>query len=228
LIDVIMPDCKIRVGTGIVWPGHAAGNHSWAVGPDITIKEVVVMKKLLPTLIAASGMLCASGQAAEPQAQFVNDQGMLVIPHLNLGNEIYYVQLDRTDPNGYVFSLNGGSVVKVTPAEGDDWASADEVLGEWKMEDFAGLTITFGADGSYELDHPAEDDCTAGIESGTYGYSEDTGVLYVRVLTDGNGECGLSHPDGPVRASRDGADLLLTIYDYTESPDPQVVRLSPL
>lgn len=89
-----------------------------------------------------------------------------------------------------------------------------------------GLTITLDANGSFELDHPAQDGCEAGIESGAYGYNADTGVFSVRVSADANGECGLSHPRGAYRMQRDGTDLLLSVYDIAN--EPEVLRLLPL
>lgn len=175
---------------------------------------------LLATLLSASPLL-----AAENETIFLPQQGKLVIPHLVLGDDIYFVVLNRTNPNTYNFNLDAASVTKVTPQAGDDWASRDEIIGDWAATELPGVTLGIFASGSYSIIVPAEDGCTAGAEAGTWTYDEDTGVFFARAVSDTNGDCGLSHPDGAIRLERVGANLRATIVE-SDNGTQQVMQLT--
>jgi hypothetical protein len=169
-------------------------------------------KRLLSALLAASVIGSAGIQASETETIFLPDQGKLIIPHLILNNEIFYVQLNRTNPTTYNFNLDVASVTKITPQPGDDWAMASELVGDWSATDIEGPLGIF-ANGNYSIVTAAEEDCPAGTETGTWSFDEDTGVFFARALVDGNGDCGLSHPDGVVRIKRVGANLEVMVTE---------------
>jgi len=178
------------------------------------------MKKLLPLLLSATALLATHNATAQDAPEFRVDQGLLIIPNIRLGDDIYYVHLRRTNPAGYVFALEPASISIITPQPTDTWATQEELIGVWSPDDQLNLRITFDADGSFLLEHPAEEGCPAGNETGTWSYNEDTGVLLPRIETDGNSDCGFSHPDGVNRIRKTGTGLELVLQ---EPPEGEVV-----
>jgi hypothetical protein len=153
------------------------------------------MNALKIPVAAATLLLSSPGIADENESLFISSQGRLIIPHLNLGNEVYYVQLERVGAN-FTFNLLGPSVTNVTPAAGDSWATTAQILGNWKLADDPDINLDLEADGSFTLTLPAdnEEPCPAGAETGKYSYNPDTGVFLPRVQTDNNAHCGFSNP----------------------------------
>jgi hypothetical protein len=183
-------------------------------------------KPFLPLLLATSLFAFPAAQASENEAVFINAQGMLVIPHLNLGNEIYYVQLRRMNPQTFDFRLIPGSVTKITPNATDKWAAVKDIVGDWVIEVQPAVSLTFEADGSYKMSGPADEDCVAGGETGTWNYDADTGVVTFKTVTDTNGDCGLSHPEGVARIKTSGAKIVVIINEPTNGiPTPEEVTL---
>lgn len=159
--------------------------------------------RLLP-ILAASLVLASAANAAENSTVFLEGQGTLVIPHLVLGDDIYYAQMDRANLNSFTFNLDTATAVVVTPQASDDWATALELVGNWTAEG-KDVELALDADGTYNWNGPG------GVETGTYTLDEDTGVLFFRALEDANGEGGLSHPKSAIRVSRDGDNLVATL-----------------
>ena len=159
--------------------------------------------RLLP-ILATSLVLGSAANAAENETVFLDGQGTLVIPHLVIGDDIYYTQMDRANLSGYTFNLDTTTSVVVTPKPSDDWATAMEVVGNWTAQG-KDVELAIDADGTYNWNGPG------GVETGTWTLDEDTGVLFFHALEDANGEGGLSHPKGAIRVSRDGDNMIATL-----------------
>jgi len=171
-------------------------------------------KRLLPALLAAAVMAVPAAQASDNETVFLPAQGKLVIPHLRLNNEIYFVILERTsNPAIYNFNLLPATITKITPQPGDDWATELEIIGDWTIPELPGVSLGIFASGEYSITTPAEDGCDAGTETGTWTLDEETGVFFPIAVTDANGECGLSHPSGVSRMKRDGANLKILLNE---------------
>jgi hypothetical protein len=170
-------------------------------------------KRLLPALFAAIVAVSPATKASENDSLFINAQGKLVIPDLRIGNDTYFVILQRSNLAGYNFNLSAATVVKVTPQPGDDWASRTEVVGDWTIQEIPGVALGIFASGSYSVSSPVEPDCPAGTETGTWTIDESTGVFFPVAKVDPNGDCGFSHPDGVMRIKRVGANLEITLYE---------------
>lgn len=183
--------------------------------------------RLLPVLFATIALVgSTAASASENEPIFLTSQGRLVIPHLRLGNEIYYVILNRTPAPGYNFNLAGATVTKITPQPGDDWATAAELVGDWVFPELPDARLGIFASGSYSIFTPAEDDCPAGAETGTWTMDEETGVFFATAVTDANADCGLSHPDGPLRVKRVGSNLEILVHEEGDNGQQQVISLA--
>lgn len=183
------------------------------------------IRLLLSAAMASCLIGLPAAQASDNETIFLNSQGKLVIPHLRLGNEIYFVILDRTNLGAYNFNLDGNSVTKITPQPGDDWASRSEVVGDWAFPELPGVALGIFASGSYSITTPAEDGCPAGTETGTWTHDESTGVFMPVAVTDANSDCGLSHPEGVIRIKRVGANLVVT-FVQEENGGQQTVQIT--
>jgi hypothetical protein len=184
------------------------------------------MKRVLPALFAATLVGLPAAQASENETIFLPAQGKLVIPHLRLNNEIYFVILNRTpNPAVYNFTVQAPTITRITPQPGDDWATAAEVVGDWVITGLPGIRLGIFGSGSYSMTTPADEDCAAGAETGTWTLDEETGVFFAVAQSDTNGECGLSHPDGALRFKRVGANLE-AILTESENGVQQTVQLT--
>ncbi len=82
-----------------------------------------------------------------------------------------------------------------------DTASANSIIGGWffgdSESDGSGVVV-FMKDGTYYLVEDTENESSDpdGFERGTYTWNSESGVFTASVLTDANGEAGLSHPAG--------------------------------
>jgi hypothetical protein len=226
-----LPGCNsahydgFTANAALIWHALAA--------PTSSTGKTKTMNALKIAVAAGTLSFCCFSQAAENESIFIANQGRLIIPHLILGNEVYYVQLERTG-TAYSFNLLGPSVTKVIPNPNDNWATAEQILGDWKIKDDEEIELSIEADGTFTLNLPAdlEEPCPAGMETGRYSYNADTGVFSPRVITDANGICGLSHPtrggEGPFRMHMGSNGLEFWVYDPTEPPPfPQVMNLIP-
>ncbi|MDO9008171.1 MAG: PEPxxWA-CTERM sorting domain-containing protein [Thiobacillus sp.] len=75
---------------------------------------------------------------------------------------------------------------------------AGSIVGTWVFPPDVG-SITFFADGSYIHGQEANAVGFSGVERGTYSWDSVTGVLIATsIITDTNGESGLSHPQGGI------------------------------
>jgi len=166
---------------------------------------------LIPTALSLL-MLSGTSHASDTEAFFIAAQGKVVLPHLNIGNQVYYVELNRLSPTSLDFRLQTQTVTVITPGT-TVWATPAQLIGSWSPADEPNLTVTFAADGTFTLVSPGDPTetppCPAGNETGKYQYSKDTGVLVFLVATDANGICGASHPDGPIRIRAAGTKLQL-------------------
>lgn len=169
--------------------------------------------RLVSTLLAAAIVASPAVNAAENEAVLNPAEGKLILPHVVVGDEVYYAQLDRIG-NTYTFDVNEASVVNITPQEGDDWATAEELVGDWSLQGSADHTLTFDADGTFTAAVPASAGCTAGAETGTWTIDSTTGVFTTSIVEDANGVCGLSHFNGMIRVEREVDDLVATLYSF--------------
>jgi hypothetical protein len=184
------------------------------------------MKHRFSVAFAAAVMSIPVAQASDNETIFLPAQGKLVIPHLRLGNEIYYAILNNVpNPNAYQFNLQTATVFNITPQPGDAWATKAQIVGDWKMAEVAGATLGIFASGSYSVVTAAEPGCPAGTETGTWTFDERTGVFFAVAVTDANGDCGLSHPDGAVRIKRVGSNLQVTVKEV-ENGVQQTLQLT--
>lgn len=174
------------------------------------------MKRLIPAALSLL-MLSTPSHASDTEAFFIAAQGKVVLPHLNIGNQVYYVELNRLGPSSLDFRLQTQTVTVITPGT-TVWATPAQLVGSWSPVDEATTTVTLAADGTFTLDSPADPTesppCPAGRETGKYQYNKDTGVLVFLVATDANGICGTSHPDGPTRIKVSGSNLQLVQKDH--------------
>ena len=75
---------------------------------------------------------------------------------------------------------------------------AGSIVGTWLFPPELG-SITFFADGSYIHGQEANTFGFSGVERGTYSWDSVTGALIATsIITDTNGESGLSHPQGGI------------------------------
>jgi len=86
---------------------------------------------------------------------------------------------------------------------------ADSIVGTWLVPSGFQGTITFFADGSYIHGEEGHDGAPAGVERGTYSWDSLTGVLIATsIITDTNGESGLSNPQGTLTATFNASGVL--------------------
>ncbi|MDX1491910.1 MAG: copper resistance protein NlpE N-terminal domain-containing protein [Pseudohongiellaceae bacterium] len=191
------------------------------------------MKKLLAF---ASLCLCLTSVqttiAAESETYYDPVRGVLVIPHLVLGSNVFHVTFSLDNPETLSFVLDAQSIADITPTEESLGVSADAIIGTWTGDNGdTSTTLEFRSDGSYTLDNVLngeDDSCQTGTETGTYTWEPSTSVLVVKVETDTNLQCGLSHPDaggetgGVFRAPISGDTLL--IGEVTSSETATLTR----
>lgn len=148
-------------------------------------------------------LACGSVGAAEVDATYSPSTGELIIPHLQVGGQVFYVQLQQQGDT-LTFKVVGPTLVNITPGNAghtnDDDASLD---GVWEVED-DGSTVTFIGN-TYEIDSaPDVDECpNGGIESGTFTWEKSTGLVSYKVTFDANAGCGISD-SGAIRMFQDG------------------------
>ncbi len=175
------------------------------------------MKKI--NLALASFCVCAllssNSFSGDTDAYYNAATGKIVLPHLVVGNETYYVTLSLTDAATLTFVADLQSLTDITApsAVGETVnLNANDIIGTWRLSGTT-TSVTFNADGSYSLPHapePDDDACpNGGLETGTYVWEPSTGLLQSTTLTDKNGECGLSNPrDGvPFRVFVNGNSM---------------------
>jgi hypothetical protein len=105
---------------------------------------------------------------------------------------------------------------------------ANSIVGSWVMPGFGG-TGTFFADGSYILGQGGVADAYGqpGMERGTYSWDSVTGKLMATsVITDTNGQWGLSHPNGGFLTASLNANGGLTVLE--QGNDPFVLMAAPV
>ena len=87
------------------------------------------------------------------------------------------------------------------------------IVGAWQFgngaSDDSGAVV-FIANGTYFLMEDGAISEEDGLESGTYTWNEDTGVLTVSATFDNNGDAGLSDPAGTMTVEIDGDSLLFS------------------
>lgn len=172
------------------------------------------MKKLVLALAVSGACALATNQtfAGSTDAYYNAETGRIVLPHLVIGGNTYYVTLRLADESTLTFVADLETVTDITAPDGvGDTVNLDvnDIVGTWGLSGTT-TTITFNGDGSYSLPHAPEVDDDAcpngGLETGTYVWEPSSGLLLTTTLTDENGECGLSNPrDGvPYRVFVDG------------------------
>ncbi len=121
-----------------------------------------------------------------------------------------------------------GNTLTVDTGDGDfvfNRISSDSLVGGWLAvgpENDESVSITFLDDGTFMLIHGNNPGNTcgcgqAGIEYGTYSWDEMTGAISFNVLTDTNGEFGVSHPVGGTWDSLVLTGDQFTLFDDGES-----------
>lgn len=190
-------------------------------------------KKLFGTFALA--MLATHATAAEVDAYFDSATGKLVIPHLELNNEVYYATLSLIDGATLTFRADPSTLTNITPPSVPNTSlntSASVIHGNWNIPGTQ-TTVTFNADGTYrhfEVFPANDNECTTGTETGTYVWEPSTGLMLIRTLTDSNGPCGLSNPadNVPYRFYINGNQM--QILEKGDGFSPQsfaLVRVTP-
>jgi hypothetical protein len=163
-------------------------------------KSLVIVALILATF--------APVQASEVKSSFDPETGRLEITNLELDGQIYYLELDLTDAATLSFAVNAASVVDLTPGEAQIGLTAEAIIGSWSIDGEANTSITFNSDGTYTQSQGAGidlDECPdGGIETGSYSWTPNTGLIRFSVDMDNNGECGLSHSGRSLRFLIDG------------------------
>ena len=171
------------------------------------------MKKVFALSITISMLAATPAFANEVKSSFNESTGVLELTDLVFGGSRYYIRLVLTDPNNLTFQADLSSAVDITPAPEHVNATADDIVGTWNVDGEDGTSITFNSDGTYSQNQAAgidEEECPeGGIESGTYAWTPDTGLISISVSEDNNGQCGFSHPQGTLRMLVDGNVLSL-------------------
>lgn len=108
----------------------------------------------------------------------------------SLGENLVFNVVQKAGGNG------GQGEATLSPAP-------NSILGKWEFweSDTLVADVTFYPDNTYvnnEYGTESDPNGWAGQETGTYNYNSSTNELSVSVISDGNGEWGLSHPQGVV------------------------------
>lgn len=137
--------------------------------------------------------------AQEVTPTFNESTGLLVLPNLEIGSESYFVELELI-PGTLNFSVASESIASVTPgSSGFTNDSTASLNGTWRVDGENATTVTFSG-GNYQVDQSITTNCpNGGMETGTFRWDRDTGVITFKVATDENGDCGFSHNRGAVR-----------------------------
>lgn len=173
------------------------------------------MRSILAPLLAAAALLSPLASASNVDAIYYQSQGKVVLPNLKVGNATYYVML-RQIPGQLAFTVDTRTLVNLLPTNFTPAAAAD-LVGTFSPDWEPTTTLTFNANGTYSMSVSSTDDPSCpkngGAESGTYQYEPTTGVLTAVALADANGECGLSHPDSPIRIKKEGTQLFVKMRE---------------
>lgn len=180
------------------------------------------MKYFNSALLVLSLLILAPAYGANTETYFDAATGKLVIPHLLLGDKIYYLELSLVDSANLRFQVTGSSVVDVTPAANYVAPAATAVVGVWAPANGMPIQITLNSDGSYRFTQP-DNQCEGNgdLETGTYQWDPKTSVFVARILTDSNGSCGFSSSKGAYQLIVDGSSLIYR--GYTEQRFQDIV-----
>ena len=149
-------------------------------------------------LFVACISLLPSSNASEVESVYRGATGNLILPHLLIGNKIYYVELNLIDPANLIFQVSKSSLVNITPAEDYIDPGPEAIVGTWIVSNELDQIVTLEADGTYTFYQPVQDEsCPPGTESGTYRWDSQTGVFTTIILQDENDECGFGNGSGP-------------------------------
>jgi hypothetical protein len=158
----------------------------------------------LLSVLLLNALFLGAVSAQVTDAYYDAASGQIILPHLRGDGEYYYARLTLIDADTLTFQADIPSLADITPPEqvGETVnTDASQIYGTWTI---SGMTIddvyvSFFEDGSYELFEDTTDEgCTTGTEYGSYQWVPSTGLLLTTVDTDGNGDCGLSHPNDGV------------------------------
>ena len=175
------------------------------------------MRNKLLVIPLLFGLIAGAAQAASTDAYFDEVTGKIVMPHFKFGDETYYLTLSLTDVATLTFQADLQSITDITPPEGVGVTvniDVEDIIGTWTLSgsSTSQFFLLFRNDGSY-VHFEVDDDegCTTGEETGTYTWQPTTGIVITTLTSDGNGECGLSHPaDGvPFRIYVEGNTMQL-------------------
>jgi hypothetical protein len=140
-----------------------------------------------------------------------------------------------SDPSGATsITISGNTLTYTVAGEGSfpftrivNTPSA--IVGSWHIPG-QDANLTFMADGTYYHSEESDDepDSTTGIERGTYTWNSGTGALSATLLTDTNGDIGLSNPAPSYNFTISGN--IMTIIDGAETFTARRITpiLSPL
>ncbi|HTR00539.1 MAG TPA: hypothetical protein VMH83_11135 [Candidatus Acidoferrum sp.] len=174
--------------------------------------------RILCLAIAAS--LSSLASASGVDAVYYPATGKVVLPNLKVGNLIYYAELNKV-PGTNDFRLDLTSINNLSTPPPFTTPALSDLIGTWTSSDSPTSWATLSADGTYtQYQGPKTDpNCPAagGYETGIWQYEPSTGVFSAVALTDNNGECGFSNPQGIVRMKKVGT----AIYFVEGSNPPQ-------
>lgn len=161
------------------------------------------------TVIFITGIALSFGlQAQGVSSAFDAESGRLEISNLELNGQVYYLELNLQNAETLSFSLDAASIVDITPSSTQAALVASDIVGTWDITGEANTFITFNSNGTYTQSQGSGVDMEAcpngGIETGTYRWTPETGLVRFSVSTDNNGSCGLSNAGRSLRFLIDG------------------------
>lgn len=179
------------------------------------------------TLITAFATIATFSYAGDDDPYFRD--GKLVIPKVVVDGSIYYAELTLVDSQTLSFSTDFERLTNITPPEevGSSVNLDDaDIVGTWLLNGVpqSELYIIFRENGTYEhFEADDDEECSTGIELGTYTWDRETGQLFSSQTLDENGACGLSSDDPPPRVFINGDEMQL--LDRESSFDPESYSL---
>ncbi|MEX0618027.1 MAG: hypothetical protein WDZ76_10760 [Pseudohongiellaceae bacterium] len=174
------------------------------------LKSSALLHAVLLSFLSAM----AQAQILPPITVYNGETGILEIPNLVFDGRVHYIELTMEDHIALMLKVDEASLVDITPDGSTLGKTAADLVGGWTMEG-EDTVFTFNSDATWSMSQPAgvdEEACPdGGIESGTFRYAAFTGVFTPAILTDENGDCGLSGTDTVVRLLPDGNTMTLLV-----------------
>lgn len=211
-------DAFFKADTGeIVLPQLLVGDITYSASLTLTDSQKLEFQANLQSITD----ITPTATEGTTDAYFVSETGVLVMPHLLVGEQLYYATLTLTDAAKLEFQANLEEITDISPPVQVGVSvnlDTSDIIGRWSTSSASTMYIEFRSDGTYEHfeksdgpDDLGNIDCPTGKESGTYKWSPSSGILLSSTKSDANGPCGISHPGGnvPYRAFIDGNAMQL-------------------